>query len=333
MSNIFNIFFRKKIVGVDIGTSAVKLVEISRLGNVKTLENYGEVKSALIQKEPLPNGKSGNMPSNDLLSLAIKEILGESRIKTKAVIFSIPDFSTFCTSFEIPPMTEKEIPGAIRFNASQYITLPIGEVTLDWQIIPKSPDDKNSLLKVFLVAVPNQIVEDYKAIAKGAGLELYALEAEVLGITRALVKDNKKTLCLVDMGVQSSTISIIDKGFLKKSYSFSFNGNQLQGQDVVKNLQVLVGPLLVGPLLAEIKNVSAEFFQQEQREVQEVYLTGGTANLPGLKEYFQESLKKNVYFPNCFSGLLYNPILDLTLKGINPRFSAAVGVALGGLET
>jgi len=61
-------------------------------------------------------------------------------------------------------------------------------------------------------------------------------------------------------------------------------------------------------------------------------LTGGTANLPGLKEYFAESLKKEVYVPNCFSEFLYPPILDQTLKIMAPRFSAATGVALGGLE-
>lgn len=328
MFNPFNMFFKKRIVGVDIGTSAVKLVEISRFGKVKRLENYGEVKSTFIHKEPLLNEKNGNIISSDSAALAIKAILSESRIKTKAVIFSVPDFSTFCTSFDIPLMTEKEIPGAIHYNASQYITLPISEVALDWQIIPNYKNDKNSLLKVFLVAVPNQIVEDYKSIAKNADLELYALEAEALGMTRALAKDSKKTLCLVDMGVQSSTINIIDKGFLKRSYSFSFRKNQLQDQNATKSLQVLIEPLLT-----EIKNVSAEFLRQEQKEVDEVYLTGGTANLPGLKEYFQESLKKNIYVPNCFSGLLYTPILEETLNKMSPSFSAAVGVALGGLET
>ena len=326
INNIFKFIFRKKIVGIDIGTSAIKIAEVSRFRNTKKLENYGEAKSTFIP-QPLPNEKSSNVLLSDLLSHAIKEILDESRIKTKTVIFSIPDFSTFCTSFEIPSMSEKEIPDAIRFNASQYITLPIGDVTLDWQIIPKLPDDKNSSLKVFLVAVPNQIVEEYKTIAKGANLELYALEAEVLGITRALVKDNKKTICLVDIGIHSSTINIIDKGFVKRSYSFNFSGNQLQGQDVVKNLQVLINPLL-----DEIKNVSFEFLQQEQKQVDEFYLTGGAVNLSGLKEYFQESLKKNIYIPNCFSGLLYNRILDKTLNEMSPRFSAAVGVALGGLE-
>ena len=283
--NPFKVFFPRKVVGVDIGTSAIKLVELSVWGETKKLENYGEIKSKFLYKEPSLNEKSSNILSTDIISKAIRAILEEARIKTKAVTFSISDFSTFCTSFDIPPMTEKEIATAIRYNAAQYITLPITEVTLDWRVMPLSLGSKNSSLKVFLVAVPNQVIQEYQIIAKKAGLDLYSLEAEVFGITRALVKDNKKTICLTDIGVQSSTINIVDKGFIKRSYSFNFDSNQLTRSvssvlglrydqaEEIKNKEginssrsdiVTTLRSLVEPLLMEIKTISAEFFQQEQ---------------------------------------------------------------------
>lgn len=354
MLNPFKMFFPKKMVGIDVGTSAVKIVELSLWGQGKTLENYGEIKSSFISSEPLLNAKKGTgLLSNSLVSTAIRGVLDEARIKTKAVIFSIPDFSTFCTSFEIPAMPEKEVPSAIKYNASQYITLPIKEVTLDWKIIPSPPGQKKSFIKVFLVAVPNQVIQEYQSMARGAGLEIYALEAEALSITRALIKNNKKTVCLIDIGVQSSTINIIDRSFLRRSYSFNFYTGQLSGAvssalgmglekaEEIKNKEGIISSrpgvsetlyLLIDPLLAQIKNISAEFFQSEQKQVEEIYLTGGTANLPGLKEYFAESLKKNVYVPNCFSDFLYPPILDQELKEMSPRFSVAVGAALAGLN-
>jgi len=355
LKNSFNMFFPKKMLGVDIGTSSVKVVEISRWGGGKTLENYGEVKSSALYKDPLKNtGRGSYLLSSNFVSRAIKGILEEAKIKTKEAVFSVPDFSCFCTSFEIPSMTQKELPQAIRYNASQYIPLPISETTLDWRIISGSPGEKSSSMRVFLVAIPNQIVQEYQMIAQMSGLELYALEAEAMAITRALIKENKKTICLMDIGVQSTTINIVDRGFLKKSYSFNFNSNQLvhavssalgigyteaeeiknkeglaSGRpDVVKTLYILIDPLLL-----EIKNVMAEFFQAEKKEIEEIYLTGGTANLPGLKEYFAESLKKTVVVPNCFSDLLYPPILEENLKKMSSGFSVAVGVALGGLET
>jgi len=341
------------MIGVDVGTASVKLVEVSRWGKGNILENYGEAQSSLVYKEsPINYEKSSSLLSKEFASKAIGAILQEAKIKTKDAIFSVPDFSTFSTSFEMPPMPQKEIPGAIRYNASQYITLPISEVTLDWKIISDTTSS-NSPLKVFVVAIPNQIIEEYKQLAQMANLNLYALEAEALGITRALVKNNKKTICLMDIGVQSSTLNIVDSGFLKRSYSFNFYSSKLakaissalsiddKKAEEIKNKEGLLSSrpgvaqtlyLLIDPLIAEIRSASSEFFQAEQKQVEEIYLTGGTATLPGLKEYVSESLKKSVSIPNCFSDFLYPPILEETLKDMSPRFSVAVGVALGGLE-
>ena len=356
MWNLFNIFFPKKIIGIDIGTSSIKVVELSRRSGGWTLENYGQLQSSFISKEPLPasNVKSTGLLSTSFVSTAIRGILDEAKIRTKAVVFSIPDFSTFCTSFDIPVMPEKEIPDAIRYNASQYITLPISEVTLDWQIVSRPQALSNTLLKVFLVAVPNQVIQEYQNIAAEAGLQMYALEAEALGIARVLAKrTDTKPLCIVDIGVQSSTVNIIDNGLLTRSYGFNFHSGQLSRAvstalnmpadkaEEVKNQEGMLSKrpgvsealrLLLEPLVNEIKSVCNEFFQSEQKQVEKIILTGGTANLPGLKEYLSESLKKEVSVPNCFTGFLYPPILEDTLRQMSPSFSVAVGVALGGFE-
>ncbi|MFH1968219.1 MAG: type IV pilus assembly protein PilM [bacterium] len=354
-SNPLKMFFPKKMVGVDIGTSSIKIVELSRWGQGKTLENYGEIKSVSLYKEPFRNSeKGGYLLSNYFVSRAIRAVLDEARIKTKAAIFSIPDFSTFCTSFELPPMSAKEVPEAVYYNAPQYIPLPTTETTLDWRLVEGTPGNKKSKLKIFLVAIPNQTVQDSRTVAQLAGLELYAVEAEALGLARALVKENRDFICLVDIGVQSTTVSIVDRQKVKKSYSIDFAGSQLthaissalglghlQAEEF-KNKQGLLPSkenisktlyLLIDPLLLEIKKILVNFQQEEGKEADLIYLTGGTSALPGLKEYFQESLKKKVEIPNCFSELLYPPILEKTLLNIAPRFSVATGVALGGLET
>ena len=342
------------MVGIDIGTASIKIVEISSWGRLKQLKNYGEVKSSLVSKKPLLDPKTNSsVIEGGNTSLAIKEILNEAEIKTKSVIFSIPDFYTFCTSFDIPQMPGEEIPDAIRYNASQYITLPISEVTLDWRLIPNVSGFQNSLMKVFIVAIPNQVIEDYKTVAKDAGLELRAVEAEVFGIVRALVKDSRKTICLVDIGAQSSTISIVDQGFLKKSYSSNFSGNQListisstlnisykeaeeirnkEGLNFSKQNVLEALHNLIDPLLREAQNIFNDFSQSDKKQVEEIYLIGGMANMPGLKDYFLKSIKKQIYIPNCFLELSYPSILKDSLKEMSPRFSVAIGVALDGLN-
>lgn len=353
-ANPLKVFFPKKMVGIDIGTSSVKIVELSRWGQGKSLENYGEIKSASLYKEPFRNVEKGSyLLSNYFVSRAIRAVLDEAKIRTKAAIFSIPDFSTFCTSFELPPMSAAELKSAVYYNASQYIPLPITETTLDWRLIGGTPGDKKSSLKIFLVSIPNQTIQDYQKVAQLAGLDLYAVEAEALGLVRSLVAENVNCACMVDIGVQSTTINIVDKKSLKKSYSLDFAGSQLtysissamglghtEAEDV-KTKEGLTSSkeeisktlyLLVDPLIIEIKKILSDFYQQEGKEIDVIYLTGGTSGLPGLKEYCAEVLKKKVEIPNCFSELLYPPILGETLRKMGPSFSVATGVALGGLE-
>ena len=354
-ANPARMFFPQKMVGVDIGTASIKIVEISRWGQGKTLENYGEIKSSSLYKEPFRSVERGSyLLSNYFVSRAVRAVLDEAKIKTRGVIFSIPDFSTFCVSFDLPPMTKQEVPEAVYYNAQQYIPLPITETTLDWKIISGTPGEKQSGLKIFLVAIPNQTIQDYQKVAQLAGLELYAVEAEVFGLARALTSGNNKCVCLIDIGVQSTTINIVNKGNLIKSYSFEFAGSQLtyaisstlglgnlEAENVKKeggliNSQENVAKtlyLLIDPLLLEIKKILSDFYIQTEKDVDEIYLTGGTSNLPGLKEYFAEVLKKKIEIPNCFSNILYPPILSKKLEEMAPSFSVAVGAALGGLET
>lgn len=354
-SNTAKMFFPKKMVGIDVGTGSIKVVELSRWGQGKTLENYGEIKSESLYKESFKSTDKGSyLLSNYFVSRAIRAVLDEAKIKTKAVTFSIPDFSTFCTSFDLPPMNADEVKEAVYYNASQYIPLPIAETTLDWKLISGVPGDKQSLLKIFLVAIPNQVIQDYQKVAQLSGVDLYAVEAEAMGLVRALVKDNNNCVCLIDIGVQSTTINIVDKKSLKKSYSFNFAAGQLTSSissvldlgrteaEEIKNQEGLTSPkqevsktlyLLIDPLILEVKKVLSDFYLQENKEVEAIYLTGGTALLPGLREYFSEVLKKKVEIPNCFSEILHPPILGKTLEKIAPSFSVATGVALGGLET
>lgn len=352
--NPFRLFFPKKMLGIDVGTSSIKIVELSRWGGGNTLENYGEIKSASLFKEPFRTFEKGSyLLSSRFVSRAIRSVLEEAKIKTRAAVFSIPDFSTFFVSFNLPPMPEKEIPEAVRFNAPQYIPLPISEITLDWRLIGGVPGEKRSDLKILLVAVTKQTVQEYQRVAKMAELELYALEAEALAVVKSLAKNNKKAIFIIDIGAQSTTVNIIDKGVLKKSYSFDFAGNKLTYAlsstldknsaevEEIKSKQGLLSKeknisgslyLLIDPLLVEIRKISDEFSQTEGKEIEEIYLTGGTANLPGLKEYFSEVLKKKTEIPNCFSDFLYPSALNETLFGMGPRFSVAVGVALEGLQ-
>lgn len=352
----------KRFLGVDIGTSAVRLVELSGGKERQRLENYGEIPASAIYEKPFRTfDKNTLLFSTQEVGRAISAVMQEAEIKTKKAIFSIPDFSSFFTNIELPAMTKEELPQAVEFEARQYVPLPLSEVTIDWQIIegkPSGPKDKK--IKLLLVAVPNEVINQYQEIAKIAQLEMISLEAEVFGIARAMTKGQKISAILVDIGAQSTTCSLVDKGILKKSYSLDVSANELTSilarslsvdynvaeglkakyglefqesfsSDPNKSIRTIILPL-IDTVLSEVEKISSSFYQNEGREIQKIILTGGTALIPGLKNYFEENLKKEIEISNPFSNIFYPPILEKTLKEIGPLYTIAVGMALRGLD-
>ena len=368
----FQRLFPKRFLGIDIGTSAIKMVELSRWGERVKLENYGEILARVLYQKPFRTfEKSTLLLSSDDIARAIRAVMPEAKIQTRKCIFSIPDFSSFFTNFELPPMSKEELPQAITFEARKHIPLPLGEVTIDWEVLKGEVNQKKTKLKILLVAVPNEVINQYREIGQLANLELIALEAEVFGLLRSLIpEDEKKVVNLIDIGDRSTTCSIIEKRVLVKSHSFDMGGNQLTEQ-ITKSLStdyktaenfkekygLLISPVGLGeeknirqvilPLidlaLGEIDKISKDFYQIEGKEIQKFIIAGGTALLPGLKEYFQDYLnpapeqarygaRKEVEIADPFSRIFYPPILEENLKKMGPSYAITVGMALRGLE-
>ena len=354
--NLFQLLIPKKFLGIDIGTSFVKMVEVSRFGNRRKLENYGSLPaSVLYDKKFRTFEKSSLLFSSKDIARAITAIMEEAQIKTRQAIFSIPDFSTFFTNFELPSMSKEELHQAVRYEARQHVPLPLGEVTLDWQVIEgRTTDERKTNLKILLVAVPNEVINQYREIAAISNLELFALEAEAFSLLRSLVgEDEKGTLAIIDIGAQSTTCNIVEKKVLKISHSFDMGGNELakiisKGLNVeypeaedLKNKYGISGEKeevkqvllpLIDVILLEVQKIFDNFYRQGGKEVEKVILAGGIALMPGLKEYFAQTLKKETEIANSFSNLFYPPILEDTLKEMGPSYSIAVGTAIRGLE-
>ena len=360
------LLFPKRFLGIDIGTSYIKIMEISRFGNRRKLENYGSLPAAVLYQKPFRTfEKSTLLLSTDDISRAIRAVLAEAKIKTSTTIFSIPDFSTFFTNFELPLMTKEELPRAVEFEARQHVPLPLAEVTLDWQITEGEVSDKGKTpksrpvgttgqanLKILLAAVPNEVINQYREIARISQLEMFALEAEVFGLKRALVdEEERKPIALVDIGAQTTTCSIVDKKILESSHSFDMSGNDFTkiisdglnlGYEEAENLKIKEGLSdkevreillpLIDVVLREVSGVLNNFSNKKGREIQKIILAGGSALLPGLKDYLAENLKTEVEIANPFSKIFYPPILEKKLKEMGPAFTIAVGMALRGLE-
>ena len=345
-------------LGIDIGTKVIRVVEISRTKNKLTLENYGEVNLDVACKQFFRSFDKKNLnPAVNNIAIAIAGIIEETGIKTKKVVFSLPDFATFSTTFELPPMSKKEMANAIGFEARKYIPLPLSELVLDWQLMNKeSLKEKN---KVLVMAVPKVIVEQYKSIAEKAGLELTALEAEAMALKRGVIKDNTPT-CLLEMGFQSTNINIVDDGFMKMSFSFDVAGKDLT-YSLSETLNIPAGEAeqikkeqglndsgntktshILIPILSIIsektRTIINDFETKEGKKVTKVMLAGGTSMLPGIKEYFEKSLNQDstknliIEIAEPFKNINHPTVLDKKMKEINANYAIALGEALRKFE-
>lgn len=350
----------QKFLGIDIGTSAIKVVELSTWAGRKKLENYGEISASVLYQKPFRTfEKSTLLLSTRDISRAIKAVIEEAKIKTRHVVFSIPDFSTFFTSFELPPMSSEELPQAVKAEARRHVPIPLAEVTLDWQLLDSIAKQPGEKLKILLVTVPNEVINQYRNIAANLNFKLLALEAEVFALVRALIdKEEKRTLGLIDIGARSTTCSIIDKRVLKISHSFDISGDNLteriakalsidykSAEDLKKkygilssregpekvNIREILVPM-IDLIIREVDRVFQGFFVREKKEVKKIILTGGESFLPGFSEYFQNHFKKETEITNPFSRIFFPPILDKTLKEMGPSYAVALGAALRGLE-
>lgn len=356
----------KSCLGIDIGTSGIKIVQLSLQRERVILEKYGEATASIFYEKPFRTfEKSTLLLSNQDIARAILAICKESKISEKKAFFSIPDFASFFTNIDLPPMTKEEIPQAVRFEARHYVPLPLAEVTLDWSVIEgKLNSEKKTPLKILLVAVPNDVINQYRQIVVLSNLELKGLEVEVFGLVRSLIKDDKRTIALLDIGAQSTTVNIIDQGVLKLSHSFDVAGNELtqvlakaldidysKAEELKKShgLKSLISPEgdqeiplitkkvgnilkpLIDLILTETKRTSQNFYRTKGKKAQKVILAGGSALLPGLKEYFYQDIKTEVEIGNPFSDISYPPILEDLLKKMAPSYAIAVGMALQGI--
>ena len=349
----------KQFLGIDIGTSSIRIVELAKNEKGISLKNYGEVKTPFIRKRPFRVFKEKTLILSDQdTAKAIQMINLEAGIKTNEANFAIPDFSSFFTTIKLPAMSKDEIPEAIRYGIRSYVPLPLDEVTLDWIVI--KGDIAKTPLKILVAAIPNNVIKQYKVIASASNLIARVLEPEVFSLVRASVigEDRKKIVSLIDIGARTTTCSIVDHGILKKSYSFNTGGNDLtsivakslnigynkseavkimqglsfekEDEDAVKIRKILIP--VVDLILEESKKTFRSFYRDEGKEVEKIILAGGTALLPSLKEYFATKLKKEITIVNPFSNIQHIDMLDNALKAVGPSYAIALGLALKGLQ-
>lgn len=353
----------KSCIGIDIGTSSIKMVQLKRSEGRFKLETYGELQTyGYLERLNDPfHTKSLRMLETQVIELT-RKLLKAAGATAKDLALSVPIFSSFVSTIEIPPMSEEELSKALIYEARRHVPIPLSEVRVDWRVIEKQKIDsvksstKKNLFKyrVLLVAVPKEIIAKYLRIAKGLKLNLRALELESFSYIRSLMGDDLSSACILDIGARSTSFTIVDKGFLQMSHSLDIAGAELtralahglgvdfkraelykrqkglDHKELIESNQEIKDIILtlVDKIVIEIERIIDSYQTKTGREITKLVLSGGSGGLLGLRGYLEKKLNTKVIEGNPWARVVYPPVLEPILLELAPRFAVAVGLAM-----
>src|SRR3989344_349695 len=210
-----------RFLGLDIGASSIKLVQLRKEKEVAVLETYGELSLASYGAGDVGRAV---VVVEDRLKNALLDLIKEAKVSAKSASISIPLKNSFFTTMRLPKLSDQELKESIQYEARKYIPVPISEVVVDWWVL--SPTGREtaetsigtgtrSFMEVFLAAIPKDIVENRKNLLSEAGLDVASLEIESFFFSRAALKRDLGTVLLIDIGASSTKFAIADGGAVR----------------------------------------------------------------------------------------------------------------------
>lgn len=341
---------KKVIVGIDVGSSSIKLVQLRESRGGFQLLNLG---MALLPSEAIVDNA---IMDASVVVQVVKELIAEQKVKTKTVATSISGHSVIIRKIQLPIMTEEELEGSIQFEAEQYIPFEISEVNLDFQILGTDPADP-AQMNVILVAAKKDFVNDYVAVFKDCGLSPVVMDIDCFAVQNAFEVNygfsDDEIVALINMGSEAMNVNILRGNSSVFTRDIQVGGNMFN-EEIQKQLglssedaeRVKIGEKLIGvdpAAVAEIIGSATENLAQEvqrsldffsatsaDEKVQKVYITGGVSKVPQVKEALEERLGVEVEVLNPFRQITIND-KDFDpeyIEAIGPLYSVAVGLAM-----
>lgn len=329
--------------GLDVGTTAVRLVQLKKGGDKPYLVTYDSVAI------PGEVGLSDSAKDMEQVAALIKQLVSQSGVSTKNVVAGLPTSKIFAAVINTPALSEAELNKAVKYQAEQYIPMAVDQVKLSHAVVGQSADGKQQ--EVLLVAAPNSVTDKYTQMMQKAGLDLIALEVNALAATRAVLAPNDTALVL-DLGGMNSDITIVHQGGPKLMRSVATGGmamvksvakglgvDDTQAQQVMANMGLTPGkmedqiPKALKTTLTMITgeiDKSVKFFNSHYPDVKlaRMVLTGASSNMPGLAQYLADNTGLSVILGSPWQNVAYPAAEQQKLMSASDQYAVAVGLAM-----
>lgn len=335
------------MLGIDIGSKTIKVVELEKNGASYSLAASGVVGYSGVSVDKMTIDKEMSA-----FAQIIKKLCSEARVSSKEAVISIPESLAFTRTIKFPPLTDSEIASAIKWEAEQYIPIPVNEAIIQHTVLRRdNSGGTNSGVIVLLVAAPRVIVEKYVKVVQLAGLTPVAVETELIALTRCLAPIDK-TVLLADLGGSSTNLAIVNHGLLSFSRSLPVAGDAFtravsqslaiapQQAEEYKKAYGLSANQLEGKIKGaldsvvrivadEVKKAVNYYLTEERGEMPtSLVMSGGSSGMPEMITAFSQVVGMEVSVANPFARIRIDSALMQKLAPFAPLYGVAVGLAM-----
>ncbi len=348
-------------VGIDIGTSAIKVVELKRENGRALLTTYG----ALSLGQYKEGGIIGQVVSLDAetITKALLDVLKETNIQSKNVVVGIPSVSCIIFILQLPAaIDDASMPQVIPGEAKKYIPVPLEDVSLDWYVIPRREDSGiasrvvaesggEAKISVLVVATLNETLVKYTEVMQKASLPMDSLEIEIFSHIRSVLTRELFPVLIIDIGASKTKLTIVEHGIVETfrlvnrgsqdmtmSISHSLEISFEKAEEIKRQFGIIASP--EHPTVADsVKTHFVDIFQEANanilayekrynKNIGKIIFTGGGAMTKGLLEYASHSFAAELTIADPFAKVESPVFLAGVLKTTGPEFSIALGLAL-----
>jgi type IV pilus assembly protein PilM len=335
----------KPIIGLDISQTGVKVMAIDP--KKWLVLGYGS-----LDLDPARVQTSFENPEDTYLSENITNLLKENvigQLESNHAVVGLPTGRTYSRTFTLPANQEKALASAVEVEVEQYISIPIGSLYVDYEVIERTKD----VITVVMAAVPRALVDSCLHAAQQAGLEPLLIEPSINAVARVIeaTEEGHLSTLIVDIGPASTDIAVLDGGAIRVTGSVGIGGNTFT-LDIAKKLDValenahqlkVLNGLNTGPrqakitaalkpnlnrIATEIRRVVRYYNERinDNRKIEQVLVVGGGSNVPGIGEYFTNELVMPARVASPWQKLDFAS-LQQPNKQFRPRYISVAGLA------
>ena len=346
-------FFKRKVkalVGLDISSTSVKLLELSRHGGGYRVESYG------VKALPIGSVIEKNISDEGAVADAIRQVLSQSKCKLKDAAVAVAGSSVITKVIDMPAgMDEDALEAQITIEADQYIPFPLDEVSIDFEVLG-AVEDNPEQVKVLLAACRRENVELRASVLESSGLNPRVVDVEAYTIERAYpliaqewVDQESTLVAIIDIGATMMTLSVLLDGLtvytreqlfggkhlteeIQRRYGLSFTEAGLakkQGGLPEDYEDEVLSPFKDSVVQQVTRSLQFFFAGGQYNKVDQIILAGGVASVDGLAQIIEDRLDTKTSVANPFAGMsVASRVNAAALSNDAPSMMIATGLAL-----